>query len=73
MTAVVWANVALAIPFLLAFIGIPLWMTFRRPQTGSDHSQARAYLRAKAALAGVSTPAPGRATGDTRHADRVAA
>jgi len=73
MTAVVWANVALAIPFLIAFIGIPLWMTFRRPQTGPDHSQARAYLRAKAALAGAGAAAPGRITGETRHADRVAA
>ena len=73
MTAVVWANVALAIPFLIAFIGIPLWMTFRRPQTGPDHSQARAYLRAKAALASTAVAAPGRVTDDTQHADRVAA
>ena len=73
MTAVVWANVALAIPFLLVWIGIPLWMTFRRPQTGADHSQARAYLRAKAALASTAVAAPGRVTDDTRHVDRVAA
>ena len=73
MTAVVWANVALAIPFLIAFIGIPLWMTFRRPQTGADHSQARAYLRAKAALASTAAMSPGRVTDDTRHADRIAA
>ena len=73
MTAVVWANVALAIPFLLVWIGIPLWMTFRRPQTGADHSQARAYLRARAALASTTAAAPGRVTVDTRHADRVAA
>jgi hypothetical protein len=51
VTATTWANVLLAIPFLIAFIGIPLWLTFRRPQTGPDHSQARAYLRAKEALA----------------------
>jgi hypothetical protein len=58
MTAVVWANVLLAIPFLIAFIGIPLWLTFRRPGAEADHSQANAYLRAKAALAGAATPAP---------------
>jgi hypothetical protein len=58
MTAVVWANVLLAIPFLIALIGIPLWMTFRRPHTGPDHSQARTYLRAKAALATAHTPVP---------------
>ena len=73
MTAVVWANIALAIPFLLAFIGIPLWMTFRHPQTGADHSQAHAYLRAKAALASTAVAAPGRVTDATRHADRIAA
>jgi len=51
MTAVVWANILLAIPFLAAFIGIPLWMTFKRPQTGADHSEARAYLRTRDAFA----------------------
>jgi hypothetical protein len=58
MTPVVWANILLVIPFLLAFIGIPLWMTFRRPQTGPDHSESRAYLRYKAALAAM--PARGQ-------------
>jgi len=51
MSAIVWANVLLAVPFLAAFIGIPLWMTFRRPQSGPDHSEARAYLRTKTAFA----------------------
>lgn len=51
MTAVVWANILLAIPFLAAFIGIPLWMTFKRPQTGADHAEARAYLRARTSFA----------------------
>jgi hypothetical protein len=54
MTAVVWANVLLAIPFLIAFIGIPLWITFRR-QSAASHSQAHAYLGAKAALAEAGT------------------
>jgi hypothetical protein len=68
MTAVVWANVALAIPFLLAFIAVPLWMTFRRPNAGADHSRAHTYLRAKAAFA-----APSRVTSDVRPEHRVAA
>ena len=51
MTAVVWANILLAIPFLAAFIAVPLWVTFKRPQTGPDHSEARAYLRARASFA----------------------
>jgi hypothetical protein len=47
MTAIVWINLVLTIPFLVAFIGVPLWMTFRTPQIGPDHAQAHAYLRAK--------------------------
>jgi hypothetical protein len=46
---VVLANLTLAIPFLVAFIAIPLWMTFKHPDTGADHTQARRYLRARAA------------------------
>jgi flagellar biogenesis protein FliO len=51
MSAVVWANILLALPFLIAFIGIPLWMTFKLPQTGPDHAEARAYLRTRSAFA----------------------
>jgi hypothetical protein len=74
MTAVVWANVLLAVPFLIAFIGIPLWMTFRRTHNGPDHTQARRYLRAKAALSNERTPAPAfsRFTSGT-HSHRAAA
>jgi hypothetical protein len=49
MSAAVWANILLAVPFLFAFIGIPLWMTFKRPETGADHTGARRYLRARSA------------------------
>lgn len=49
MTPVVWANFPLALAFILAIVGIPLWMTFKRPQTAPDHSQARRYLAAKRA------------------------
>lgn len=47
MTPLVWANLPLGMIFVLAFVGIPLWMTFKRPQTPPDNSHARAYLRAK--------------------------
>ena len=57
MTAVVWANVLLAIPFLIALVAIPLWITLRR-QSAPDHSQAHAYLGAKAALAEAALAAP---------------
>ena len=55
MSAVVMANILLAIPFLAAFIGVPLWLTFKRPETASDHAEARAYLRARSALAATPT------------------
>ena len=51
MTAVVWANILLAIPFLVVFIAVPLWWTFKRPQAGADHAEARAYLRTRDAFA----------------------
>jgi hypothetical protein len=63
MTAIVWVNLALAVPFLIAFIGVPLWMTFRTSQTGPGHAQAHAYLRARTALG-----APPRGTVDSDHA-----
>jgi hypothetical protein len=62
MTAVVLASILLTIPFLVAFIGIPLWMTFKRPETGADHTGARRYLRARSArtraAASGAEPAP---------------
>jgi hypothetical protein len=73
MTAVVWANVLLATPFLIAFTAIPLWMTFKGRHARSDHSQAHAYLRAKAALAqGTPGPVPSEAGAGRRHVRRVA-
>ena len=51
MTAVVWANILLAIPFLVTFIAVPLWWTFKRPPAAPDHAEARAYLRTRTAFA----------------------
>jgi hypothetical protein len=51
MSAVVWANILLAVPFLIAFIAVPLWLTFRWSQRGPDHAEARAYLRSRAGFA----------------------
>jgi hypothetical protein len=50
MSAVVWANILLALPFLAAFIGVPLWLTFNRPEAAPDHADTRAYLAARSAL-----------------------
>ena len=65
MTAVVWANILLAIPFLVTFIAVPLWWTFKRPQTGADHSEARAYLRTRTAFAEALTRRAARTPAQT--------
>ena len=51
MTAIVWANMLLAIPFLVTFIVVPLWWTFKRPAAGVDYTESRAYLRTRTAFA----------------------
>jgi hypothetical protein len=48
MTPIVWANILLAAPFILAWIGVPLWLTVKRPPASPDFSAAHAYLAAKA-------------------------
>src|SRR5215471_11146163 len=66
MTPLVWASLALAALYFGAWYGIPMWMTFKRPERHPDFSEARAYLRAKAALARdesvVTVPAAGMTT-----------
>lgn len=49
MTTPVLVNLILAVPFVLAIVGIPLWMTWKRADTPPDFSGAREYLAAKAA------------------------
>jgi hypothetical protein len=51
MSTIVWANILLAIPFLVTFIAVPLWWTVKRPQAGADHAESRAYLRTRTAFA----------------------
>ena len=51
MTSLVWVNSLLAAAFLLVWVGIPLWLVFKRRETAHDHSQAHAYLAAKEELA----------------------
>lgn len=48
MTSTLFWNSLLTMPFLLAFIGIPLWMTWKHLDRPADHSAARQYLAAKA-------------------------
>jgi hypothetical protein len=66
MTPLVWASLALAALYFGAWYGIPMWMTVKRPERHPDFSEARAYLRAKAALVKgesvITVPAAGMTT-----------
>jgi hypothetical protein len=63
-------SLALAVLFFAAWYAIPMWMTFKRPERHPDFAEARAYLRAKAALARgesvITVPAAG-VTAARRH------
>lgn len=66
MTQLVWANFPLMALFALAIAGIPIWMVFRRPDRAPDHTEAHAYLRARAGHLrrpepSTAAPAPGTA------------
>lgn len=50
MTPLAIANFPIGALFVLAWVGIPLWMILKRPDRQPDSSDARAYLRAKAEL-----------------------
>jgi hypothetical protein len=47
VNALILANFPLAVLFMLAIVGIPLWMTFKRPETTPDYAEAQAYYRAR--------------------------
>jgi hypothetical protein len=51
-------NMPLAAAFFAAWVGIPLWMTFKHPGTGPAFSAAPAYHDAEAPLAGDKQPEP---------------
>jgi hypothetical protein len=66
VNALVLANFPLAILVILAIVGIPLWMTFKRPETAPDYAEARAYFGAQTGLRAVPAYATARS-----HADRA--
>jgi hypothetical protein len=67
MTSLVWINFLLAAAFLLAWVGIPLWLVFKRRETAHDHSQAHAYLAAKQELARAELARMARPQAARRH------
>ena len=64
MNALVLANFPMAILVILAIVGIPLWMTFKRPETAPDYAEARAHLGAKPGLRAVPAYATVRSHAD---------
>ena len=60
MTGLVWLTVPLMVLAFSAIVGIPLWLTFQRPETYPDYAGARAHYRAKARLAHVAAVAAER-------------
>ena len=50
MTGAVIANFPIIALIVLGIVGVPLWMTFKRPNKHPDYAEARAYFRAKAAV-----------------------
>ena len=57
-------DMQLAAVFFGAWVGIPLWLTFKHPDSRPSFSAADAYLDAKAALAGDEQPEPALAGRD---------
>jgi hypothetical protein len=51
MTSLVWLTIPLAVLVILAIVGVPLWMTLRRPERHPDYAEARTHFRTKAARA----------------------
>jgi hypothetical protein len=60
VTGLVWLNVPLIVLALSAIVGIPVWLTFRRPETYPDYAEARAHYAAKARRAHVAAVAAER-------------
>jgi hypothetical protein len=63
VTGLVWLNVPLIVLASAAMVGIPLWLTFKRPETHPDYAEARAHYLAKARRAHVAAVAAARPTG----------
>ena len=60
MTSLVWLNVPPVVLVFLAIVGIPMWLTFKRPERQPDYAEARAHFRAKERRGQISTEAARR-------------
>ncbi|HUY45086.1 MAG TPA: hypothetical protein VMV92_05100 [Streptosporangiaceae bacterium] len=64
MTGLAWLNVPLITVVFLAIVGIPLWLTFKRPESHPDYGEARAHFAAKARRAHIAAVAAERPVSD---------
>ena len=46
MSGWLWINIPLGVVLFSAMVGIPLWMVFRRPDTGEEIAQTTDRVRA---------------------------
>lgn len=60
MIGLVWLNVPLVVLVFLAIVGIPMWLTFKRPERHPDYTEARVHFRAKERRGQISTEAARR-------------
>ena len=60
MTGLVWLNVPLVVLVFLAIVGIPMWLTFKRPGRQPGYTGARAHFRAGERRGRISTGAARR-------------
>lgn len=60
VTGLVWLNVPLVVLAFLAIVGIPMWLTFTRPEREPDYTKARAHFRATERRGRISTEAARR-------------
>jgi hypothetical protein len=60
VTGLVWLTVPLMVLAFSAIVGIPMWLTFQRPETYPDYAEARAHYLAKARRAHVAAVAAGQ-------------
>ncbi len=57
MTGLIWLTVPLMVLAFAAIVGIPMWLTFQRPERHPDYAEARAHYQAKARRAHVAAVA----------------
>ena len=72
MTGAVIANWPIALLIIVAIVGVPLWLTFRRKHVRPNYHDAHAHYAAKEAGTGTGEYGPRRAGQRTGWADRPA-